>query len=182
MSGEKTPIDPKWEIIGQPITNIGEAQTLIMDDAKRRVSSFDWSRYGVQYAEAHFDLLFPLVLNTLPRDFRRITMLDTDKDHEAKLVRLTKEDHKVSLTDGDRFWLVMLDDVISPENATFLRDFLWMQTPAAIAQSLHLSDWEVVQSFRDESPHAREAVVRVLERSGQLGSLQIARQIEDSTS
>lgn len=173
MSGEKTPIDCKWEIIRRPITNIEEAQVLILDDAKRRVSSFDWSRYGVQHAEDHFDILFPLVLNTLPRDFRRITMLDRNKDHEAERIRLTEEDHKVSLTDRDRFWLVMLDDVISPEDATFLRDFLWLQTPAAIAQTLHLPDWEVVQSFRDKSPYAREAVVRVLARAGQLGILQI---------
>ena len=182
MSGEKMPIDPKWEIIVQPIANIVEAQALIVDDAKRRMSSFDWSRYGVQCAEDHFDMLFPLVLNTLPRDFRRITMLDMDKGHEAELVRLTKEDHKVSLTDTNRFWLVMHNDVISPEDATFLRDFLWLQTPVAIAQVLHLPDWEVVQSFRDKSPHAREAVVRVLERAGQLDLIQIARQIEDSTS
>lgn len=73
----------------------------------------------------------------------------------------------------------MLNDIISPEDATFLRDFLWLQTPVAMVQVLHLPDWEVVQSFRDKSPHAREAVVRVLERTGKLDLLHIARQIED---
>jgi len=155
---EKGNFNRNPEIIRQPITNITQAKELIFDDAKKRVSNFDWKSFGVSHPEEYFDQIFPQIIRNLPES--QMGIFDGNNVSGAEAVLLTHDEYKMPIGKDKRYWLVMYEDIISPVYATFLRDYLWLQAPIDIAKEKQLSVMDVIRSFRDNNPHAKMAAQR----------------------
>jgi hypothetical protein len=158
---EQTPIDLEWNAIRQPIKNIAQAKTLIYDDTRKRFSSLDWLKYSICQPELYFDFFFPEVIGKLPAS-KLITLSDRSVS-EAGFIQATPDIHKTILNPNEqkRLWLVMKENEISPKEATFLKDYLLLQTPLTIAFRQSLNFIEVARSFKDANPDIRQAIFRI---------------------
>jgi hypothetical protein len=168
---EQTPIDLEWNAIRQSIRHINEVKTLIYDDARKRVSSLNWSKYSIMQPEACFDCFFPEVIGNLP-DSKLITLTDKIVS-DAKLIQATPDIHKRILNSSEqkRLWLVMKGNEISSKEATFLKDYLLLQTPVTIASKQSLDSAKVVRSFKDANPDIRQAIFRIKQKNPQIDFL-----------
>ena len=163
---EQTPIDLEWNAISQPIKNIAQAKTLIYDDARKRFSSLNWLKYNITQPEVCFDSFFPEVIGKLP-DSKLVTLSDRSASG-AGFIHATPDIYKTILnsTEQKRLWLVMKENEISPKEATFLNDYLLLQTPLIIALSQSLDFIKVARSFRDNSD-IRQAIFRIKQKNPQ---------------
>jgi len=157
---EQTPIDWEWNAIRQPIKNIAQAKTLIYDDARKIFSSLDWLKNSICQPELYFDFFFPEVIGKLP-DSKLITLSDRSVS-EAGFIKSRPDIYKTILDSNEqkRLWLVMKENEISPKEATFLKDYLLLQTPLTIALRQSLDSTKVARSFRDNQD-IRQAIFRI---------------------
>jgi hypothetical protein len=158
---EQTPIDLEWNAIRQPIKNIAQAKTLIYDDARKRFSSLNWLKYNITQPEVYFDFFFPEVIGKLS-DSKLVTLSDRGVSG-TDFIHATPDIYKTILNPNEqkRLWLVMKENEISPKEATFLKDYLLLQTPVTIAFRQSLNFIEVARSFKDANPDIRQAIFRI---------------------
>lgn len=124
------------ELIKTPIRRLQQAEDKIIRDAKKRVLALPWKKYGItdqQVAEL-FDMGYGLILRQAVASIGTslpLNLLDANTPQEQALLNSVRSRNKRVLRDN--YWLVQLRE-ISPEQATFIRDWLWTKAPEFIAQ------------------------------------------------
>ncbi|MDO8657446.1 MAG: hypothetical protein Q7K55_01800 [Candidatus Levybacteria bacterium] len=152
------------EIIGGSIRNIQEADRLIIEDAKKRVLALDWKHFGNLEVtpEVIFGLACDLSLRNSGMNFP-LNVLRVSTPDERSIVDSLPLTHKEIL--HGPFFRVMLQDEISPEMATFIRDYLYIKAPDVIAAANKLPIQEVIDHFMKNEAFMK-AGLRVLKKSG----------------
>lgn len=128
-------LDDEDELIKKPVRMLREAEDKIIKDAKRRVLQLPWKKYGLSERQAGelFDMGYGLILRqavagigaTLP-----LNILDSESPSEKEILDRVRSRNKRVL--NQQYWLVQLEE-ISPQQATFIRDWLWTKAPEFIA-------------------------------------------------
>lgn len=132
---EALDLDDDDERIVTPIRRLQQAEDKIIKDAKRRVLALPWKKYGLTDKQVGdlYDMGYGLILRqaiasigtSLP-----LNLLNAAEPQEKALLDQVRKRNKRLLKDD--FWIVQLSD-ISPEQATFIRDWLWTKAPEFIA-------------------------------------------------
>lgn len=152
------PIDS--DIIQNPIENIAQAKEQIIEDARRRILSLDWQHFGavdLQEVAKLYDAFYPLILRNAGMNFQLNLLHAADLRERFKLDSLFDE-YKNQMV--DEYWLAMLSGDIQPEEATFIRDWLWMKVPEVIAGYKQFLQKRVVEYFMRNDQSLERAVFR----------------------
>lgn len=129
-----TPPEPEADsdAIKEEVASIDKAEELIIGDAKKRVIALDWPHIGItdkDKIKEIFDASFPLCLRNSGMNFP-LSLLNTRNESEKQMLERIDNTHKRQLRDGS--YLAMFTPSISSEEATFIRDWLWMKVPEVI--------------------------------------------------
>lgn len=154
----ETTNDP--DIIQASVVDISQANHQIIEDAINRTMTLDWRHFGVtNLVEARniLNATAPLTLRNADMNFQ-LNLLHVDYPGEAELLDSLPSDQKVQHT--DEVWLAMLSGSIEPEEATFMRDWLWMKGPEAIASIKKLPSKRVLDHFIKTNPAFERAIFR----------------------
>ncbi|MEI9913934.1 MAG: hypothetical protein WDN66_02940 [Candidatus Saccharibacteria bacterium] len=150
------------EIITEPIDNIDDAYTKIVEDAKQRVIDLEWSSLGLSDSEVGkgFDAVYGICLRNAPFSLP-INLMVNDPDHEAGLIPELMPEHKKQL-DG-KYWLGQMMDVIPPEMAMFARDHIFLMSIDTIALLYKMEPMQTFKVFhsRDIDGPATRAAIRM---------------------
>lgn len=164
---QEKPVDP--DAILTDITTIDEAIELIVEDARRRVLALDWPHFGLTDQEELgkiYDGFSRICLRDAPVKFPLTALLANNPGERALLDQIT-EDHKQPLS--DIVWLAITADRIPPEEATFIRDWLWLSLPEAIIRLKELPQRSALEhlSIKGESfDRAAFRAHRYMEKTG----------------
>lgn len=135
--------EDEWVL--SPITNIDQAQTDIIDSAKKKVLGLDWGHFGLGEKKEEigqlFDISFALILRNSGMNFP-LNLLRQDHFQEANILK--DIDPKRKKTETGEYALAMLKDRIGIEEATFIRDWLFLKFPEVEAGRRHLDPRNVV--------------------------------------
>ena len=128
-------LDDDDELIKTPVRMLRQAEDKIIKDAKRRVLSLPWKKYGLsdKLASDLFDMGYGLILRQAVQSIGAslpLNLLNAGDPQEKQLLDAVRGRNKRLLNQD--FWLVQFDD-ITPEQATFIRDWLWTKAPEFIA-------------------------------------------------
>lgn len=152
------PVDP--DVIQIPIENIDQAKELILNEAKIRVLALDWQYFEItdlHEIDRLSDTIIPLILRNAGMNFQ-LNLLNVNTPQERSLLDSLPDNRKSQL--ADNFWLVMLSEKIEPEEAIFIRDWLWMKQIEAIANLKELPNKRVRYHFARQTPALEKAVFR----------------------
>lgn len=154
------------------ISTVAEAENVIVDDARQKVIALDWQHFGIDLkgVETFFNITWPLILRQSGQN-PPFNVLDNKDPHEfAILCSLPYDWKKKSETTG-RFWLAIFKQ-ISSEEATFLRDWLWLKAPEVIAAGCEIDSTAVAEYFFKSNQGYRQSAFRI---AGYLGMLPKSR-------
>lgn len=144
-----------------PITTIEQAQTDIINNAKKKVLGLDWKHFGLGKKKEEigqlYDASFRLILRNSGMKFP-LNLLREDHYEEAIFLKdITPERRK---TDGEGYSLAMLKGRIDVEEATLIRDWLFMKAPEAVATMYKLAPEDVIKYFVDNDESFLKAGLR----------------------
>lgn len=160
---------PEADSITFPCRTILDVDKYIIGDARQRVCSLDWPHFGLTQDEAgrHYDFAFPVILTNKSVDCPGIAV-STVKDSEENNLRILSGFPQPAvrpLRYHDHRLLCMRESPISPEKATFTRDWLWAKAPEFIAELfLRKSIPEVMDYFVAQDPVMWTHLMRRLAR------------------
>lgn len=164
---QERPVDP--DAILTDITTINKARELIIEDARKRVLALDWPHFGLTDQEELgkiYDGFSRICLRDAPVKFPLTALLANDPGERALLNQIAV-DHKQPLS--DTVWLVMTAERIPAEEATFIRDWLWMSLSETIIRLKELPERSALEhlSTKGESfDRAAFRAQRYMERTG----------------
>lgn len=152
------------ELVTRPVTMIEQAQALIIDSALGRVKALDWKGLGVNGerladVERFFGAVYGLILRNSGMNFP-LNILMTDQLEEKAVIGQADPERKKHL--GEKFWLVLMKRPVSIEEATLIRDWLYVKAPEPIAAKLGLNPSEVAKQFVDNDASYSKAVKRII--------------------
>lgn len=153
------PADP--DIIRTDIETIDQAKTLILGDAKSRILALGWEKFGIRDLDEIGKILEPtlrIILRNAEMGFQLNILNDTTPAERALLKQIPPE-RKINET--GEYWLALLSGKISAEEATFIRDWLWIKGPEAIAAVKELPIKRVLIDFGQSNPSFEKAAFRV---------------------
>ena len=139
------------EVVLRPVTKIEDADELILESAKRKILALDWEHFGVVGQKEEIakmcELLSLIVLRNSGMNFP-LNVLHADTFNEALIIKAIPNENKREITED--YWL-FLARKLDIEEATFIRDWLFINTPEAIAGLLNLSNEEVIFHFSNDN-------------------------------
>ncbi len=161
-----TPEDMDKDRIKSPITTIEEGKRLIIDDARRRVVSSGWEHFGADMERVgeQFDLVAPLILRNADLGFS-FNLLSVDEAESREILRNLPADQKMEISKG--FWFGLLKPIVTGEEATHIRDHVWMKSGDAIAALNEISLGEAVQFFAKDINYrqaGKRIAIRLIEQ------------------
>ncbi|MCJ7793274.1 MAG: hypothetical protein MUP45_04895 [Candidatus Marinimicrobia bacterium] len=130
------------------IEMVDDAERIILGDARQKVMAFDWEHFGVDRAE--MEKLFRFFSRIILRQSNinsSLNLLDDNNPEEYALLCILAPHQKKESTPTGRFWLVLFRQKMTPEEATFIRDWLWAFVPEVIAKFKKLDVKEVEAYF-----------------------------------
>lgn len=148
------------ETISEPIFSVDEADERIVQKAKNEVLALPWSEVGP--LQLPIDEMFqPLAYLTLrqARHNFALNLLDRDDPSERKMIAELPTTHKKRAV--GQYWKVLRASSLSPRDATFMKDYLYISTPEAIAQANDLDVAETIFMFSRKSESYVRAGFRV---------------------
>lgn len=144
-----------------PITTLEQAQTDIIDNAKKKVLSLDWAHFGLLEKKEEigrlYDVFSGLILKNAGMNFP-LNILQQDHSQEASIPEILFLKEKRTVAGG--YNLAMLKDRIDIEEATFTRDWLFLEAPKSVATMYNLSPENVVEYFSDNDKSFSKAALR----------------------
>lgn len=136
------------EKVGLLIGTIGDAEKYIIEDARNKVLALDWSFAGDRLdrdkINQYFDLSSHLILRQSGLNLP-LNLLDSGKPEEAEILEDLSPLQKKQIVEN--YWLVMLKSEIWPEEATFIRDWLYLKAIDFVAGLGKLKEEELAQHF-----------------------------------
>ena len=159
------------DAITSPIRTIEDVQALIIEDARARFITLDWTQYGITPGEVEtsFQALYGVVLMQNRLDLP-IRVLDSAEESDQESLSNLPEERKSKIT--ERFWLAIIPDEVSSTDATFIRDHLWTQVAERTAIGYKLHPEQVMSQFLVQEESLRYAGRRMTQRFEQgLGEL-----------
>jgi len=143
-----------------PITSIEQAEIDIINNAKKKVLGLDWEHFGLGEKKEVIGQLYDdssrLIL-TNAMDFP-LNILREDHSEEAKILKGIAPERKKTV--AEEYNLAMLKDRIDIEEATFIRDWLFMKVPEDVATVNHLAPDDVINYFMDNDSSFLKAGLR----------------------
>lgn len=144
-----------------PITTIEQAQTDIIDNAKKKVLGLDWAHFGLEEKKEEIDQLYDasygLILGNSGMNFP-LNILRQDHFQEANILKDIAPERKKTVV--AEYTLAMLKDRFDIEEATFIRDWLFIKAPEAVATMHKLSPEEVFEYFMESDRSFQKAGLR----------------------
>lgn len=138
----------KDEWVLSPITTIEQAQTDIIDNAKKKVLGLDWAHFGLGEKKEEIGQLYDatsrLILRNAGMHFP-LNILREDHYKEAIILKSIAPERKK--TDVEGYSLAILKGRIDVEEATLIRDWLFMIAPEGVATMNKLQPEDVVKYF-----------------------------------
>jgi hypothetical protein len=130
------------------IETVDDAERIILGDARQKILAFDWDHFSIEREEVEklFKVFSRVVLCNSDIN-RGLYLLDDNNPKEYALLCSLAPHQKKEDTPTGRYWLVLLKSKMTPEEATFIRDWLWVYTPELIALHKKLSQVEVMAHF-----------------------------------
>lgn len=164
---EKTGLTPQPEdkdTIHVEIENTDQAMEFIILGAKQRILGMDWESVGLEDREDLKDscdsLIFQILLKT-GLDFP-LDVIDIEAQESRYLLYNLPADHKTNIYKN--YWFVIKDYSISPQAATSIRDWIWINAVSMIAESQHISADKTLDHFKDTNKAFEYALQTILLR------------------
>ena len=144
-----------------PITTIEQAETDIIGNAKKKVLDLDWAHFGLEGKKEEIDQLYDatsgLILRNSGMNFP-LNILREDHYEEAVILKGIAPERKKTKVEG--YSLAMLKRRIDIEEATFIRDWLFIKAPEAVATMHKLSPEDIVKHFMENDRSFLKAGLR----------------------
>ncbi len=144
-----------------PITTIEQAEKDIIGNAKKKVLGLDWAHFGLGEKKEEIGELYDgtsgLVLRNAGMNFP-LNILQEDHYDEAVILKGIAPERKKTEVQG--YSLAMLKGRIDVEEATFIRDWLFVKAPGAVAVMNKLSPEDTVKYFLDNDRSFLKAGLR----------------------
>ena len=155
-SGRK---EDEWVL--SPVTTIEQAQADIIDNAKEKVLGLDWAHFGLGKKKEKIGQLYDgtsrVVLRNAGMNFP-LNILREDHYKEAVTLKGIAPERKKTEVEG--YSLAMLKSRIDVEEATFIRDWLFIKVPETVAKMHKLAPVDVVKYFVDNDKSFLKAGLR----------------------
>lgn len=138
------------EFVTRPVVTLEQAEEVIIESSKEKAEQLDWEHFGLVDIEQDlsnvYDTASALILRNAGMKFP-LNVLRGDVYNEALMLKGIEPTRKKHI--GGIFWLAMITDEISIEDATLMRDWLYMKAAEVFAVSNKLDKHEVVRHFME---------------------------------
>lgn len=134
------------DLVTARIETVEDALNYVVGDARNQVVSLDWQRFDVDLERAGdlFDISWGVVLANSGLNLS-LNVLNTQRLEEAALLEGLPPHQKRGL--GDNIHWLVLREVMEPQEATRVRDYLWAKGIDMVAGASNLDIEQVSLSF-----------------------------------
>lgn len=143
------------EVVLRPVTNLADAEELIIGSAKNRVLKLDWQHFveGDKSDEIGnlYEVVFPLILRNSDMNFP-LNILQSNVPEEAAMLSKIPDKNKKCM--AGEFWLVLAGELCT-EHATAVRDWLYIKAPELVARNFNLSEVDAIMHFANDKSFLR---------------------------